>query len=77
VPAWRSAGEVRWSTHLRRGRDRGGDIELCPFGALTAAYLWQAGDLDRDEAGELAAHSEPIDDTRVQRIEFDAAGHAR
>jgi hypothetical protein len=47
------------------------------FGALTAAYLWQAGDLDRDEAGELAAHSEPIDDTPVQRIEFDAAGHAR
>jgi hypothetical protein len=46
-------------------------IELVPFGAVTAADVRRAGELDRETLRERAAHAGPIDeDTLVYRVEF-------
>jgi hypothetical protein len=49
------------------------DVELVPFGTITAEDVRQAGESDRETLRRRAAHAGPIDeDTLVYRIEFHA-----
>ncbi len=50
------------------------DIELLPFGALTADDVARTGEPDRERLRQRAAHAGPVhDDTLVYRIEFHVA----
>ena len=50
-------------------------IELVPFAAVTAEDVRRAGERDREELRQRAAHAGPIEeDTLVYRIEFHAVG---
>jgi hypothetical protein len=47
------------------------DIDLMPFGSITAADVGKSGETDRESLRRRAAHAGPIaDDTLVYRIEF-------
>ena len=47
------------------------EMELVPFGVITARDVLQAGEPDRETLRRRAAHAGPIDeDTLVYRIEF-------
>ncbi len=47
------------------------DIELVPFGSVTAAEVRQCGERDRETLRARTAHAGPVhDDTLVYRIEF-------
>ena len=47
------------------------EIDLLPFGGITAADIHQSGEPDRETLRRRAAHAGPIgDDTLVYRIEF-------
>ena len=49
------------------------DIELVPFGTVTAADVRQCGERDRETVRARTAHAGPVhDDTLVYRIEFHA-----
>jgi hypothetical protein len=49
------------------------DIELVPFGTVTAADLRKCGERDRESLRARTAHAGPVDDdTLVYRIEFHA-----
>jgi hypothetical protein len=49
------------------------DIELVPFGTVTAADVRQCGERDRETLRARTAHAGPVhDDTLVYRIEFHA-----
>ena len=54
------------------------DMELMPFGAITASDIRRSGERDRETLRARAAHSGPIDDaTLVYRIEFHVVPDAR
>jgi hypothetical protein len=47
------------------------DIDLMPFGSITAGDIGKSGETDRESLRRRAAHSGPIsDETLVYRIEF-------
>ena len=47
------------------------EMELVPFGAITATDVRRTGSRDREALRTIAAHARPIDDdTLVYRIEF-------
>jgi hypothetical protein len=49
------------------------DVELVPFGAVTAADVRRCGERDREALRVRTAHAGPVaDDTLVYRIEFHA-----
>jgi hypothetical protein len=54
------------------------DIDLIPFGAISAGDVRRSGERDRETLRARAAHSGPIDDdTLVYRIEFHVAADER
>jgi hypothetical protein len=47
------------------------DIDLVPFGSITAADITKSGETDRESLRRRAAHAGPVtDETLVYRIEF-------
>jgi hypothetical protein len=47
------------------------DVELVPFGSITAAEVRRCGEHDRESLRTRTAHAGPVaDDTLVYRIEF-------
>lgn len=49
------------------------DMELVPFGTVTASEVRQCGEPDRETLRHRTAHAGPVDDdTLVYRIEFHA-----
>ena len=49
------------------------DVELVPFGTVTAADVRRCGERDRETLRARTAHAGPVDDdTLVYRIEFHA-----
>jgi hypothetical protein len=49
------------------------DVDVMPFGSISAADLDRSGEPDRESLRRRAAHSGPItDETLVYRIEFHA-----
>jgi hypothetical protein len=49
------------------------EMELVPFGSVTAADVRRCGEADREELRTRTAHAGPVDDdTLVYRIEFHA-----
>jgi hypothetical protein len=50
-------------------------VELVPFSSVTEADVRLAGERDREELRQRAAHAGPIaDDTLVYRVEFHVVG---
>jgi hypothetical protein len=53
-------------------------VDMVPFAAITAADVRRAGEKDREELRQRAAHSGPIaDETLLFRIEFHPVPPAR